>query len=409
MPKILGELQDATLENLSSDPSSNVTGRIWNNTTEGRVKLDNGSNKRALLRNDDKAVIGNNGTANNNVRLHRGDTSLLQLTQGGDVTAEGSMSSSLAKLSAKLESYLDAGKPSFGNSGRTIYLTDVDTLSIDTGSAWNKMIAQSLYTTKGDLVARTSSEAIRLGIGSNNQVLTADSGEATGMRWATIGTASTTSRNSAYTAAIGEGTSYNDASGGGYTITLPSPVGNNGESLVFQKTDSTFNIVTIGSITALHTQDESVRIRSNGIAWVVESRNIPAIGTAYTPTISNWGTVSSVSFRYERHGKYLKINGSFTGGTPVSSPPTISMPTGSIDTGSSGLGSGTNIPIGRYASSNTSGASAAILYIAGVSSTVSFGGFGGINPGNTINSNVIGGVGNAIQVFFEVPISGWNS
>jgi hypothetical protein len=42
------------------------------------------------------------------------------------------------------------------------------------------------YTTKGDLVPATGSAAFaRLGIGTNNQVLTADSTAATGMKWAT--------------------------------------------------------------------------------------------------------------------------------------------------------------------------------------------------------------------------------
>jgi hypothetical protein len=47
-------------------------------------------------------------------------------------------------------------------------------------------IPQSLLTTKGDLVVATSSNtASRVGIGSNDQVLTADSTQASGVKWAT--------------------------------------------------------------------------------------------------------------------------------------------------------------------------------------------------------------------------------
>ncbi len=49
-------------------------------------------------------------------------------------------------------------------------------------------IPKSTVTTKGDLIAGTASATVsRLGVGSNGQVLTADSTTATGMKWSTIG------------------------------------------------------------------------------------------------------------------------------------------------------------------------------------------------------------------------------
>lgn len=56
------------------------------------------------------------------------------------------------------------------------------TLALDSTA----VIAPSIATTKGDLLAATAASTItRLGVGSNNQVLTADSTAATGMKWAT--------------------------------------------------------------------------------------------------------------------------------------------------------------------------------------------------------------------------------
>jgi len=53
-------------------------------------------------------------------------------------------------------------------------------------STANAAVPKSVVTTKGDLLAATGSAALsRLGVGSNNQVLTADSTQATGMKWAT--------------------------------------------------------------------------------------------------------------------------------------------------------------------------------------------------------------------------------
>lgn len=47
-------------------------------------------------------------------------------------------------------------------------------------------IPDSLLTTKGDILAATgASTPARLGVGTNGQVLTADSAESTGMKWAT--------------------------------------------------------------------------------------------------------------------------------------------------------------------------------------------------------------------------------
>lgn len=49
----------------------------------------------------------------------------------------------------------------------------------------NGAVAKSTFTTKGDIVAATAASTIsRLGVGTNGQVLTADSAEATGMKWA---------------------------------------------------------------------------------------------------------------------------------------------------------------------------------------------------------------------------------
>jgi len=52
----------------------------------------------------------------------------------------------------------------------------------------NGAIAKSIVDAKGDLIAATAADTVsRLGIGANGTVLTADSAEATGMKWAASG------------------------------------------------------------------------------------------------------------------------------------------------------------------------------------------------------------------------------
>lgn len=136
MAKIYGTLERAALETITSEPSVGITGRLWWNSTLGQARLDDGTNIRSILRNDAKAVIGNHASAVNNTRLHRGASGVLQFVAGSDATAEGTLSTSLSQISARLESYTDVGKPAFGNAGRVIWTTDLLQLQVDTGSAW---------------------------------------------------------------------------------------------------------------------------------------------------------------------------------------------------------------------------------------------------------------------------------
>lgn len=69
--------------------------------------------------------------------------------------------------------------------GMLSFLKDTDTLQFYTGSAWSNVdTGASPLTSKGDLYTYSTTNA-RLGVGTNNQVLTADSSTATGLKWAT--------------------------------------------------------------------------------------------------------------------------------------------------------------------------------------------------------------------------------
>ena len=47
-------------------------------------------------------------------------------------------------------------------------------------------VLNSLVTTKGDLIVRDTSAPARIGVGTNGHVLTADSGETLGIKWAAV-------------------------------------------------------------------------------------------------------------------------------------------------------------------------------------------------------------------------------
>jgi len=139
MAKIFGQLEYAQLENIAGDSTSTATGIVWWDSTGKKTKLYDGTNIRALLRNDGYCVLGNDGTAANNIRLHRGANAVLQLVTGDDVTAEGSLSTSLAQVSAKLETYVTGSLPAAGVAGRLAYDSTVGRPKFDNGAIWSAL------------------------------------------------------------------------------------------------------------------------------------------------------------------------------------------------------------------------------------------------------------------------------
>jgi hypothetical protein len=67
--------------------------------------------------------------------------------------------------------------------GMISYLKDTNATQYYSGSAWVGVGAASPLTTKGDVYTYSTTDA-RIGVGANGTVLTADSAEATGLKWA---------------------------------------------------------------------------------------------------------------------------------------------------------------------------------------------------------------------------------
>lgn len=77
--------------------------------------------------------------------------------------------------------------------GMLSYLDDTNAVQVYDGSAWVNVGGGSPLTTKGDLYTYSTTDA-RLAVGTDGQVLTADSTTSTGLKWATAGAALTLSQ-----------------------------------------------------------------------------------------------------------------------------------------------------------------------------------------------------------------------
>ncbi len=145
--KVNSQLERAQLENVTSLPSAATAGRVAWDTVAGKAFLDDATNWRAFLRNDQLAIIGNSGTAANNVRFHRGANGVLQLVSGADATAEGTLSTAINQISARVENYSTGSLPAFGNLGRIAYDTTTGFPKFDNGSAWKEIVDSSTTQT----------------------------------------------------------------------------------------------------------------------------------------------------------------------------------------------------------------------------------------------------------------------
>jgi hypothetical protein len=127
---------------------------------------------------DDTVYLGVGDAAGDWILFVSSDTSLLNSISKELIDAKGDI---LVATDGDI-----VGKLTVGSNGQVLMADSAE----DTGMKWatlSEFIAEAVVDAKGDLIAATSADVVTaLSIGINSQVLMVDSTEATGMKWATI-------------------------------------------------------------------------------------------------------------------------------------------------------------------------------------------------------------------------------
>jgi hypothetical protein len=162
---------------------------VTNQTTTQVIKTEGTLNVPILTTTEKLALDQVNGTIVYDSTLDElqgySDDAWSSLVASGGASSIDDITPTTTKGDIMVEDGVNVIRLAVGSDGEVLTADSAEASGVKwaTASSYSDPL-----TTKGDLVARNSSETTRLAVGTNGQVLTADSNEVTGMKW-TAGTA----------------------------------------------------------------------------------------------------------------------------------------------------------------------------------------------------------------------------
>ncbi len=368
---LCGISQSCTLTNKSINADSNTITNIDNSEIKAgaaidRAKLASGTGSHVLI-NDGSGVMTSEAT----LAVSRGGTGLASGTSGGVLayTAAGTLASSGALTASQLVigggagvvpsslaagsqyQVLTMGAANPGYSALSLNQAAAVTGALAIGNGGTGQASQtaafdalSPTTAKGDLIVSNGSDNIRVDVGSNGTVLTADSGTTSGVAWASAAAAT---HPLAYTSVTGATTltSSNEfvkLSSSSFTLTLYTAVGNDGRmidlihggtSLTEVYTLNTSGGQTIGGVASgvykLFTAGETLRLISDGANWQILHHQAQTATVDFTPaTTGTFATNVTWTGKWRREGSFAWIHARaiFSGATDAATPARFNLP-----------------------------------------------------------------------------------
>lgn len=179
------QLQNATIHPLATAPASPAIGQVYYDTTDNKLKVYNGSSWQILdyLSYD----FGNVKVGATTISAGtKADT--LELAAGSYIALTADTLNKKVTITATgLEPAITAGTTAQYWRGDKTWQT-LDKNAVGLGNVTNEaQIPKSVLTAKGDIIAASAaSTPVRVAVGSNGQVLMADSSQAAGVKWATL-------------------------------------------------------------------------------------------------------------------------------------------------------------------------------------------------------------------------------
>lgn len=237
----------------------------------------------------------------------------------------------------------------------------------------------------------------------------------------------TTIKTANYTMAMNE-LARASATGGAFTLTLPTAVGVAGQRLAAYRTDQTLaNIVTInttssqtignfGTSVTLATQDEYWLFVSDGANWIVDTHTYPSVVSAWTPTWAGVTGGDEGSYWWRGPGG-LYGRSVFSTTTPTGSSFSQSIPSGltidsaamSATTNANAHGLMYNINAGASAYPASSGGPYVVFSDTAVSNTVLYASVlsAGSRFGKSAGTSLMTTGARATLNFAGLPITNW--